>query len=119
MKLLYRSQLSELRDIYENDIINTIQESFDNRYLSYEDYSLLLSITQYLFEYLYSKYSSIKEVDEMLRDRSIEFKVDKYIDEVDELKEKLALKDEEFALKLAEKDKIIEQLQKELNESKS
>ena len=59
---------------------------------------------------LYSKYSSYKEVDNMLHDESLELEIDKYIDAVDDLTEKLAEKDNIIAKKddmLAEKDDML------------
>ena len=95
-----------MRDIYERDIIKTIEASFKN-----ED-----------CDHLYSKYSSLEEVDNMLYDQSLDLDIDRYMDRIEELEEEVSNKDEAIAEKdntIAEKDALIEQLQNELNRYKS
>ncbi|MBO5610467.1 MAG: hypothetical protein J5929_08915, partial [Eubacterium sp.] len=68
-----------------------------------------------LFDHLYSKYSSLEEVDNMLYDQSLDLDIDRYMDRIEELEEEVSKKDEA----IAEKDALIEQLQNELNKYKS
>ena len=103
-------EISKLREVYESDIIGTIEKSYKNNSISRADMNTLISLTNKLFEHLYSKYSSYKEVDNMLHDESLELEIDKYIDAVDDLTEKLAEKDNIIAKKddmLAEKDDML------------
>ena len=139
--------VQELRDIYERDIIKTIEESFKNEEISRHDMEVLIKLTIRLFDHLYSKYSSLEEVDNMLYDQSLDLDIDRYMDRIEELEEELtqlttekekaiaekdntiaekdstiAEKDSTIAEKdntIAEKDALIEQLQNELNRYKS
>ena len=131
-----KSIVQELRDIYERDIIKTIEASFKNEEISRHDMEVLIKLTIRLFDYLYSKYSSLEEVDNMLYDQSLDLDIDRYMDRIEELEEEvsknaelLAEKDNTIAEKdntitekdntIAEKDALIEQLQNELNRYKS
>jgi hypothetical protein len=107
--------IEELREIYEHDIIKTIENSYKNDEISRNDMMILIKLSMKLLDYLYAKYSSVKEVEIMLHDESLDLDIDRYIDKIDDLEVKLAEKDE----KLAEKDKIIEELQEELKKYKS
>ena len=94
---------------------------------------ILIKLTIRLFDHLYSKYSSLEEVDNMLYDQSLDLDIDRYMDRIEELEEELtqlttekekaiAEKDNTIAEKdstIAEKDALIEQLQNELNRYKS
>ena len=128
--------VQELRDIYERDIIKTIEASFKNEEISRHDMEVLIKLTIRLFDHLYSKYSSLEEVDNMLYDQSLDLDVDRYMDRIEELEEEvsknaelLAEKDNTIAKKnntiaekdntISEKDALIEQLQNELNRYKS
>ena len=62
--------------------------------------NLLLKLTVMIFDYLYSRYSSIKEVDEMLHDESLDLEIDHIIDSYED--------------KLAEKDGVIAEKEEEL-----
>lgn len=128
--------VQELRDIYERDIIKTIEASFKNEEISRHDMEVLIKLTIRLFDHLYSKYSSLEEVDNMLYDQSLDLDIDRYMDRIEELEDEvsknaelLAEKDNTIAKKnntiaekdntIAEKDALIEQLQNELNRYKS
>ena len=128
--------VQELRDIYERDIIKTIEASFKNEEISRHDMEVLIKLTIRLFDHLYSKYSSLEEVDSMLYDQSLDLDIDRYMDRIEELEEEvsknaelLAEKDNTIAKKnntiaekdntISEKDALIEQLQNELNRYKS
>ena len=128
--------VQELRDIYERDIIKTIEASFKNEEISRHDMEVLIKLTIRLFDHLYSKYSSLEEVDNMLYDQSLDLDIDRYMDRIEELEEEvsknaelLAEKDNTIAKKnntisekdntISEKDALIEQLQNELNRYKS
>ena len=114
--------VQELRDIYERDIIKTIEASFKNEEISRHDMEVLIKLTIRLFDHLYSKYSSLEEVDNMLYDQSLDLDIDRYMDRIEELEEEVSNKDEVIAEKdntIAEKDALIEQLQNELNRYKS
>ena len=128
--------VQELRDIYERDIIKTIEASFKNEEISRHDMEILIKLTIRLFDHLYSKYSSLEEVDNMLYDQSLDLDIDRYMDRIEELEEEvsknaelLAEKDNTIAKKnntiaekdntISEKDALIEQLQNELNRYKS
>ncbi len=120
--------ISELRDIHANDIIKTINDSFEQNVISKKDHFQLLALTDTLLDYLYAKYRDEKEVDNMFRDRSLTLSIDPYIDALDEKDEEIARKDAIIAEKdnaiaekdnaIAEKDKIIENLQKQLEVAK-
>ena len=131
-----KSVVQELRDIYERDIIKTIEASFKNEEISRHDMEVLIKLTIRLFDHLYSKYSSLEEVDNMLYDQSLDLDIDRYMDRIEELEEEvsknaelLAEKDNTIAKKnntiaekdntISEKDSLIEQLQNELNRYKS
>ena len=118
--------VQELRDIYERDIIKTIEASFKNEEISRHDMEVLIKLTIRLFDHLYSKYSSLEEVDNMLYDQSLDLDIDRYMDRIEELEEELTQltteKEKAIAEKdntIAEKDALIEQLQNELNRYKS
>ena len=128
--------VQELRDIYERDIIKTIEASFKNEEISRHDMEVLIKLTIRLFDHLYSKYSSLEEVDNMLYDQSLDLDIDRYMDRIEELEEEvsknaelLAEKDNTIAKQnntiaekdntISEKDALIEQLQNELNRYKS
>ena len=114
--------VQELRDIYERDIIKTIEASFKNEEISRHDMEVLIKLTIRLFDHLYSKYSSLEEVDNMLYDQSLDLDIDRYMDRIEELEEEVSNMDEVIAEKdntIAEKDALIEQLQNELNRYKS
>ena len=115
-----------MRDIYERDIIKTIEASFKNEEISRHDMEILIKLTIRLFDHLYSKYSSLEEVDNMLYDQSLDLDIDRYMDRIEELEEELTQltteKEKAIAEKdntIAEKDALIEQLQNELNRYKS
>ena len=118
-----------MRDIYERDIIKTIEASFKNEEISRHDMEVLIKLTIRLFDYLYSKYSSLEEVDNMLYDQSLDLDIDRYMDRIEALEEEVSKKDEEIAdkdNKLAEKDnmlaenaELISKLQEELKKYKS
>ena len=102
--------VQELRDIYERDIIKTIEASFKNEEISRHDMEVLIKLTIRLFDHLYSKYSSLEEVDNMLYDQSLDLDIDRYMDRIEELEEEMSKKDEAIAKKdktIAKKDKTI------------
>ena len=107
--------VQELRDIYERDIIKTIEASFKNEEISRHDMEILIKLSVRLFDHLYSKYSSLEEVDNMLYDQSLDLDIDRYMDRIEELEEEVAKKDNS----INEKDALIEQLQNELKKYKS
>ena len=112
-----KSTISELREIYEDDIIKTIEGCFKNGSLLREDMNLLISLTRRLFEHLYSKYSDQEVIEKMLHDESLDLEIDRYIDEVESLKDELAKKDSLLSDKdqtIADKDQTIKQLQLEI-----
>ena len=114
--------IQELRDIYQRDIIKVIEDSYKSGDITRNDMNLLLHLTTRLFDFLYSKYSSIKEVDNMLHDESLDLDIDRYIDTIEDLESKLAKKDEVLAEKdevLAKKDEEIIRLKKELEQIKN
>ena len=83
---------------------------------------VLIKLTIRLFDHLYSKYSSLEEVDNMLYDQSLDLDIDRYMDRIEELEEEISKNAELLAEKdntIAEKDALIEQLQNELNRYKS
>ena len=87
---------------------------------------VLIKLTIRLFDYLYSKYSSLEEVDNMLYDQSLDLDIDRYMDRIEELEEEvtqLTVEKEKVIVEkdntIAEKDALIEQLQNELNRYKS
>ena len=118
-----------MRDIYERDIIKTIEASFKNEEISRHDMEILIKLTIRLFDHPYSKYSSIEEVDNMLYDQSLDLDIDRYMDRIEALEEEVSNMDEVIAEKnntiaekdntIAKKDALIEQLQNELNRYKS
>ena len=107
--------IKELRDIYEHDILRTIEASFKNGEISHQDMIVLIKLTIRLFDHLYSKYSNVEEVDNMLYDQSLDLDVDRYMDRIEALEEEVSKKDEE----LAKNAEIIAQLQEELKKYKS
>ena len=107
--------IKELRDIYEHDILRTIEANFKNEEISRHDMEVLIKLTIRLFDHLYSKYSSLEEVDNMLYDQSLDLDVDRYMDRIEALEEEVSKKDEE----LAKNAEIIAQLQEELKKYKS
>ena len=114
--------ISELREVFENDIISTIEESFRSGNISRSDMNLLLSLTAKLFDYLYSRYSSIKEVDVMLHDESLDLEIDKIYDAYEALENKLTKAENLIAEKeeqIAEKDETINKLQAEFDAYKA
>ncbi len=106
--------IQELRDIYQRDIISSIEDSYKNGDITRRDMTSLTNLTNQMFDHLYSKYSNIQEVNTMLYDQSLDLVVDKYEDKIEEMEAKLAEKEKV----LAEKDKEILRLQKELNQLK-
>ena len=117
-----QSVVQELRDIYERDIIKTIEASFKNEEISRHDMGILIKLTIRLFDYLYSKYSSLEEVDNMLYDQSLDLDIDRYMDRIEALEEEVSKKDEELAKnadELAKNAKLIAQLQEKLKKYKS
>ncbi len=94
--------ISELRYVYENDIIKTIIDSYHEGNISYDDSKLLKELTGRLLDDLYSKYSDIKEVDHMLHDESLHLEIDKYIDRIEELEKTVKEQDDENAQLKAE-----------------
>ena len=115
------NQISVLREIYESDIINTIEGSFRNGDISRYDMNLLISLTRKLFDHLYSKYTDLKEVEEMrFYDQSLDLEIDKYYDALEIIAQKdeeLSQKDEELSQKdeeLSQKDEEIARLKEEL-----
>ncbi|SEQ67922.1 hypothetical protein SAMN02910369_02241 [Lachnospiraceae bacterium NE2001] len=98
--------IQELRDIYQRDIIKTIEDSYKSSDITRNDMNLLLQLTTKLFDYLYSKYSSIEEVDTMLHDESLDLDVDRYIDTIEDLK-----------TELNETNKTLDETNKALDES--
>ena len=111
--------VQELRDIYERDIIKTIEASFKNEEISRHDMEVLIKLTIRLFDHLYSKYSSLEEVDNMLYDQSLDLDIDRYMDRIEELEEEVTQLTVEKEKVIAEKDAQIKQLQNELNRYKS
>ncbi len=114
--------LYELREIYQDDIIKTIETGYENGDISREDKNRLIELTIRLMNHLYSKYSNYKEVDDMFYDHSLILDVDKYIDKVEDLENQLAEKDNSLIEKdseLAEKDKQIIMLQEKLSKYES
>ncbi len=107
--------IKELRDIYEHDILRTIEASFKNGEISHQDMIVLIKLTIRLFDHLYSKYSNVEEVDNMLYDQSLDLDIDRYMDRIESLEDEVSKKDE----LLAEKDELIAQLQEELKKYKS
>ena len=75
---------------YESDIISTIENSYKQGVISRADMNILIALSYKLLEHLYSKYSNIKEVDNMLHDESMDLEIDKVYDQLDLLNEKLA-----------------------------
>ena len=127
-----KAVIDELRKIWENDIIQTIEESFKRGQISRNDMIHLIDITTRLMNYLYSKYSNVKEVGDMLYDQSLDLITDELTDRIDELEDRIAEKEKELSKKekelseidkkldekdkaLDEKDLIIASLQKELD----
>ena len=123
----------ELRDIYYHDIIDTIRKSFDTGIIDYADMNTLIEITKELLDYLYSKYSKVKEVDDMFVNGVLELESDKVFAEYREIKQHalameracekkdvlIAEKEEQIAEKddlIAEKDAEIARLKAELAE---
>ena len=106
------SEISKLREIYESDIISTIENSYKQGVISRADMNILIALSYKLLEHLYSKYSNIKEVDNMLHDESLDLEIDKVYDQLDLLNEKLAEKDN----MLSEKDNQIAELKARLAE---
>ena len=104
-----------MRDIYEHDILRTIEASFKNGEISHQDMIVLIKLTIRLFDHLYSKYSNVEEVDNMLYDQSLDLDVDRYMDRIEALEEEVSKKDDE----LAKNAEIIAQLQEELKKYKS
>ena len=121
--------VNELREIYQDDIIKTIETGYENGDISREDKNRLIELTIRLMNHLYSKYSNYKEVDDMFYDHSLILDVDKYIDKVEDLENQLAEKDNSLIEKenalakkdseLAEKDKQIIMLQEKLSKYES
>lgn len=110
--------IQELRDIYERDIINTIEASFKNDIISSDDMIILIRLTIRLLNHLYARYSSEEEVDKMLHDESLDLDVDKYLDEIDNLKSELAETNEKLAeqyIMLSGKDEEISRLKEQIN----
>ena len=71
--------------------------------------NVLISLTNRLFNYLYSDYPEVKEAD-IMHDQSLDLEIDRYIDAVEELQIKLADKDNAITEKdntIAEKDNAI------------
>ena len=114
-----RSQenISRLRELFEDDIISTVEASYDAGNITREDMIILKLLTRRLFKHLYSNFDELKEILKM-HDQSLELEIDKYIDALDEkneiIKEKDALIDEKDAL-IDEKDATIKKLQAELS----
>ena len=104
--------IDELRNIWESDIIQTIEGSFKRGEISRNDTIHLVDITTRLMNYLYSKYSNVKEVENMLYDQSLDLITDKLTDRIDELESVIAKKEKE----IDEKYKILDEKNKELNE---
>ncbi len=65
--------------------------------------------------YLYSKYSNVKEVENMLYDQSLDLITDKLTDRIDELESVIAKKEKE----IDEKDKKLVEKNKELVENRA
>ncbi|MBR1506381.1 MAG: hypothetical protein IJ619_00035 [Eubacterium sp.] len=107
-----KSVIDELRNIWESDIIQTIEGSFKRGEISRNDTIHLVDITTRLMNYLYSKYSNVKEVENMLYDQSLDLITDKLTDRIDELESVIAKKEKE----IDEKYKILDEKNKELNE---
>ena len=103
----------------ESDIIQTIEGSFKRGEISRNDTIHLVDITTRLMNYLYSKYSNVKEVENMLYDQSLDLITDKLTDRIEELENVIAEKDKEFEDRIAEKDKEINDKDKALDESKA
>ena len=116
-----KSVIDELRKIWESDIIQTIEGSFKRGEISRNDTIHLVDITTRLMNYLYSKYSNVKEVENMLYDQSLDLITDKLTDRIDELESVIAKKEKEIDEKdkaLDESRALINALQKELESLK-
>nr|MCR5539718.1 hypothetical protein [Ruminococcus sp.] len=74
-----------------------------------DDMNVLISLTNRLFNYLYSDYPEVKEAD-IMHDQSLDLEIDRYIDAVEEMQIKLVEKDNAIAERdnaIAEKDNTI------------
>ncbi len=106
-----KENISELRELYEDDIISTIESSYASGGITARDMDVLMGLTKMLFDHLYKDYEELKGVDKMF-DHSLELEIDKYLDAIDEKDMQLEEKD----MQLEEKDAEIAKLKAELAE---
>nr|MCR5147848.1 hypothetical protein [Eubacterium sp.] len=59
-----------------------IEKSYQNGKISRDDMNVLISLTNRLFNYLYSDYPEVKEAD-IMHDQSLDLEIDRYIDAVE------------------------------------
>ena len=115
-------EISRLRETYEHDIISTIEDSYKQGVISREDMNVLIYLSRKLFEHLYSKYTNVKEVDNMLHDESLDLEIDRVYDQLELLNEKLAEQNNMLVAKdnvISEKDHHIAELEAQLAELKA
>jgi hypothetical protein len=115
-----RSQMNidALQSLIFDGIIGSIRANIKCGNITVADGRMLINMTKYLYDYLYARYSELREVTK-LTDESILLEIEvvekKYEEKLAEKDEKLAEKDE----KLAEKDNEIRRLREELAAYKS
>lgn len=110
-------KIMKLLDLYNNDIIKTIEQAYLAGEITDRDRGALLAATRQLMEHLYKRYSEVWEVIKDMRDHSIQLDIDEYLDALEEKDEELARKNEELEQineELERKDEIIQMLSEKL-----
>jgi len=97
-----KENISQLREIYENDIMTTIENSFEAGNITWVDRDILVNLTKRLFKHLYRYYDEFKEMIGM-HDESLTLEIDEYLDALEEKINQI----EEMDGLIAEKNKII------------
>lgn len=102
------ASISRLKELYKNDIIKVIEESYHSERISRNDMNVLIALTNRLFKYLYSDYQEVREAD-IMHDESLDLEIDHYIDALEDAENRVAERDKTIAALEAE----IEALKKE------
>ena len=112
-KIRSKENMEELQRLVVNDIIDTIRSNEAIGNLSSTDALDLIEMTTKLYMKIYSKYKELEEFTMRMVDQSLELASDKYEKTVEELQDE----NNELKESLKEKDQIIQELERQLEEA--
>ena len=107
-------RINQLIHIYRDDILSIISQAYESGDLEVDDWFALKNMTHRLTEHLYRKYADIWKEVGPVHDESLELECNKYIREMEKLREEY----KEVREAVSENKKELEESKKELDESK-